>query len=126
MNWSDDELRAALRRKDPPEEFVERVIARVELEQRERRFSRRVGELLRWPALRWALACAACLLLAISLVRYRQQRRVRAQAEIAGQQAMLALRITGMQIRQALDQAQEITRQTIGLPPKSNTRLEHL
>lgn len=125
MNWSDDELRAALRRRAPDEEFTDRVMARIELE-REASFPRRVRALSWRPALRWVAACAACLLIAIGLARYQHQRHMRAEAEIAGQQATFALRVAGVQFRQALQEAQQVAQQALAPPGNSQKRLEKL
>jgi hypothetical protein len=53
------------------------------------------------PALRWALAAAACLAVVagITAVRVEREREMRARSEEAKAQVMLALRITGNKLQ---------------------------
>ena len=90
MSRLDDELRAALGREEPPSGFAERLLARAE-EERARSW---------WslPRLRWAAGLAACLLLAGGGLVERE-RRVRVRGELAKQQVMLALGITGSKLQ---------------------------
>lgn len=117
---NDADLRAALRRREPSEGFEKRVMARIEIE-REASIGNRARALFGHPAIRWALACAACLVLLISFVQHRHERRVRAEAESARAQATFALRVASTQFRLALQQAEEITQQTITSSQKSKT-----
>ena len=84
MSRLDDELRIALQRTDPPPGFAARVLAQAEI-----RSSR-----CRW----WTAAIAAALLLAGGL-EFERERRIRAQGELAKQQVLLALRITGSKLQ---------------------------
>lgn len=125
MNWLDDELRTLLRRKEPPEGFAERVLARMEVAASRPdaiRLPRRTPFRRSWIA--WAAGVAACLILAISFVRYRRYQHQRAEAELASQQATIALRIASTQLNRALQQAQQVTQQA--LAGKSKKEMERL
>ncbi|MGH9444462.1 MAG: hypothetical protein ACRD3O_01815 [Terriglobia bacterium] len=127
MKGLDDELRSLLRRKEPPEGFAERVLARVEAANARLNFARpggarfrrpRMGPLGRMGWMGWIAAAAACLLLAISLVRYQRHQRTRAEADLAGQQATVALHIASAQLTMALRQAQQITERALAAESK--------
>jgi hypothetical protein len=83
----EDELRRRLRRVDPPEGFAERVLARAAAGRR-----RPVGT--------WAVpaALAACVLVSLGAFAHVQERR---QALTAKNEALLALRIAGAELRHA-------------------------
>jgi hypothetical protein len=129
MHFSDDDLRAALERKDPGEGFTRRVMARVEQAKTEGKTSpakKSNGSLLTWWKLRpaWALAVAAILLLGFTwggyeYSEYRHQqiaqqerqrledlKRQQEEAEQARDQAILALRIARSKLNHVLEQAQ--------------------
>jgi len=76
----EDELRAALRREEPPPGFAERVVARARI--------RKPGSVLR-PRLAWALAMAAMLAILFGVTAELRQKK----AERAGRDAVIALRI---------------------------------
>ena len=107
MNF-DDELRAALKRREPPDGFVERVLARAQSPVAARRPSwrERWGWWLipgRRPA--WITAgVVAAMLLVTSGVEYRRRR----QGELAKQQVMLALEIAGSKLNYVQKKALEI------------------
>ena len=89
----DNELKAALRRKEPPPGFTERVLAEL-----------RGGQaLLPVPHRRWRAVAAAALLLAI-LGGGEAVRIVRAK-----QQMLTALHITGAKLRGARHHVHEIS-----------------
>lgn len=120
MNRLDDELRMLLGRKEPPEGFAERVLARMEVATSRPNaipLPRRTPFRRSWIA--WAAGIAACLLLAISFVRYRRYEHHRAEAELASQQATIALRIASSQLNRALQQAQEVTWEALALKTKN-------
>ena len=81
MSRMDDDLRFALRRKEPPPGFADRVLARLPVTLPARRPSR---------VWRWAAAAAACVLLAAGGDQYYQYRR----GMEAKRQLLLALEIT--------------------------------
>ena len=84
-------LRAALQRELPPPGFIERIEARVAAKGRASSMRSNV----------WAFAIAAALVLAVIFplgLRLRHQAEV-ARGEAAKAQVLLALRITGTQLR---------------------------
>lgn len=117
MKTIEEGLRELFRRREPPEGFTERVLARLEHSSRAQsvvppdaaRFWRR-------PMLRWAAAAIACLLGLLGFARYQHQQRARAQAEEAGRQAILALEITRTEVQAAFEQAQRVTVRALAAP----------
>ena len=95
MPFSDDALRAALRRKGPSADFTERVLAKVDQRTPAKRPASRsaILRLSAWwsPWRRFAAAAAACLLAAVSLMYHRHEQRI--EAANAREQTMLAFRI---------------------------------
>lgn len=79
MDWLEQELKNALSRKEPSEGFDERVAAAA-----------RRPRVVAMPARRWLAAAAAVIVLAGAGEGYRWHR-----GEVAKQQVMLAMRITG-------------------------------
>jgi len=118
MHFSEDDLRAALERKDPGADFTRRLMARVDQEANAPfvRRSRRWLGWLSWLRLRPALAGALAAVLLISggglgYLRYQQLERQRqrdlAAAKAAEQQAILALRITNAKLNRVLQRVRE-------------------
>lgn len=100
MNRFEDELRAALGRRDPPAGFAERVMARIDPPPQ--RLSR-----ARW----WAVAAvAASLLVGIALPSYREHRR----GQEAKEQVLLALHITAEKMAVAQTKVEQLSRREIG------------
>jgi len=89
----DNELKAAMRRKEPPPGFTERVLAAID----------RDGVAARPPRRRWRAVAAAALLLAI-VGGGEAVRIVRAK-----QQMLAALHITGAKLHGARNHIQEIS-----------------
>jgi negative regulator of sigma E activity len=110
MSPIDDALRNALRREEAPEDFPERVLAR--LTQQESALQR--GRRQRWfrmfsqPLVRWAAFAAVSASLIVGTVHYRNLQRERARGEAAKQQLMLALRIAGSKLQLAKTKVNEI------------------
>ena len=111
MHFSEDELRDALRRKDPGESFTKDVITRIALRQAQgaitASLSDRFRKLWRELRLRPALASALVAILVfagglLGLVQYRRVREQRA-GEAAKQQALLALRITNAKLNHVFE-----------------------
>lgn len=99
----EDDLRAALRRREPPSGFAERVLARAE--------GRDVERVRRRPARRWtwaAASLAACLTLGVGVVEVRQMRETRARGMEAKQELMEAMRITGSKLRMAQEKVRRL------------------
>ncbi len=98
MKSFEDELRQALRRREPPPGFAERVLARAGARQRQ---PRRPA----WLDWRWLAPVAALLVLTVGLNLFLERRR-RLAGEQAKQQVMLALQLTGSKLRYAQERVQ--------------------
>jgi hypothetical protein len=114
MHFSEDDLRSALRPKDPGAEFTGRVIARIEQSEAKVSAPRPPQDSFRhawWPLnLRAALAAAMVLLLAVGgwlAVARHQQVEEKAAGERARQQAILAMRIAHAKLNHVLVKASE-------------------
>lgn len=103
MTRLENELRHAMRREEPPEGFVERVLTRAAETKRGSRNS-----IFARPGLRWALAGAMCLMFALAGIEYRQARLEQARGEAAKTQLMIALRITADKLHLAQERVQQI------------------
>jgi hypothetical protein len=102
MDRLEEQLKNALRRRQPPEGFAPRIVARVGLGTREAR---------RWlwfPRLRWALVLLLCVAVFGGLV-YRHARVERARGEVAKRQAIMALRIAGRKIQEAKSKVRHLS-----------------
>jgi uncharacterized protein HemX len=119
MHFSEDDLRAALRRKKPSTGFTQRVMSRLD-EPRTQAAPAAAGTGLGngflahfWsPQLRWvtAAALATVLLIAVGVVSYRHQQALeQARGEQARQQVVLALRITQSKLNKVFQRAQSAT-----------------
>jgi len=129
MHFSEDDLREALKRKDPGEGFTHRVMARVEQAKAEGKTlsaKKSNGSFLAWLRVRpaWSFAVVVALLLTFAwggyeYSEYRHQqiaqqerqrledlKRQQAEAERARDQAILALRIARSKLNHVLEQAQ--------------------
>jgi hypothetical protein len=128
MHFSEDDLRAALKRKDPGEGFTQRVMARVEQAKAEgeRQPAGKSLALPPWWIRRpvWALAVVALLLLGFAWAGYQyseyrhdqtarkqqqqleEAQRQQQEAEQARDQAIMALRIARSKLNHVLEQAQ--------------------
>jgi hypothetical protein len=100
MKPLDAELRSALRRKEPPKGFAERVLARVISQPVVIRDPRPLAAWLgRRTILRWAAAAVLACLLGLGFAEYHQRR----EGERAKAQVMLALHIAGSQLNGTLE-----------------------
>jgi hypothetical protein len=90
MTNLDDDLREALRRKEPDEDLVSRVLRRIPDEQRARRRT-----VLGWAA---AAALVAALGAGIQYSALQRASAERARGEAAAAQVREALRITGSKL----------------------------
>lgn len=109
MNEFEPSLRRALRRRQPPPDFADRVLARVRVRKSEEGRHRRP---------RWVAACAAAAAI-IALVGggavYRENWQ-RARDERAKEQLLYALRVTGSQVRYLQARLAEAQQRSIELP----------
>jgi len=105
----EQELRRALKRKDPPSGFHDRVLSRIAAGET----ARTPATIQRWP--RAALSVAASLILAFGGTFYihrQQERQVReqlAQTEHAARAVVLALQIASEKISSTQAKIEEIT-----------------
>ena len=100
MNGFDDQLREALRRRQPPEDFSEKVLARI----RQQPAPRPRSSFRAWMA----AAAAAVMLMTVGLPAYREHTR-RIEGERAKEQVMLTLRMTGATLRTVQERVQQHT-----------------
>ncbi len=107
MDRLEDALREALHRKEAPEGFAERVLARRAAP------APRPGpwEAFRlWfqpPSLRWAGAAALTLVL-LAGFQYTAEQRRRAEGEAAKEQVLMALRITADKLEYTREKVQRV------------------
>jgi uncharacterized protein HemX len=127
MHFSEDDLREALKRKDPGEGFTQRVMARVEQAKAEgtaQPVTKKInGKFLSWLTHRpaWAVAIVAMLLLACGIGGYQyseyrhaeenriaraKQQQLQQEAERARDQAIMALEIARAKMNHVLQHAQ--------------------
>ena len=132
MHFSEDDLRDALKRKDPGEGFTQRVMARVNqarvnqdrAEGASQPATKKVnGKFLAWWTLRpaWTVAVVAVLLLACGIGGYQyseyrhaeemriaraKQQQLQQEAERARDQAIMALEIARAKLNHVLQHAQ--------------------
>jgi hypothetical protein len=140
MHFSEDELRQALKRKDPGEGFTQRVMARVNQTDAKNR-TLPATEKGRWRLFRgwnlrpaWTFAVVAVLLLGFawagyeySEYRHREDMRIAQEnerqlreAEQARDQAILALRIARNKLNHVLQHAQL---PADGVPSETNDKM---
>jgi hypothetical protein len=103
MKRLEEELKHALRREEPSEGFAERVLAATT--------RKRQGAwhgIFTWPGLRWALAGAMCLMLAVAGMEYKQSLNEQARGEAAKVQLMQALRITADKLQLVQDKVHRL------------------
>lgn len=129
MHFSEDDLRKALKRKDPGERFTQRVMARVNQAQSENKplpaktQKKTNGAFLSWWMHRpgWTIAVVAVLLLAFGIGGYQyseyrhaeemrvaraRQQQLQKEAERARDQAIMALEIARAKLNHVLQHAQ--------------------
>jgi hypothetical protein len=105
MQFSEDDLRRALRHKMPAPGFAQRVLARIDQEQSKAKpvqARRAVFSFRFWPMKIAALA--AMVLVAVGILQYDRY-ETHVKQENAKKQAVLALHITSARLSQALHRA---------------------
>jgi len=95
MERFEDELKHALRRKEPPEGFTGRVLSAAAARPAERTHAWTFREFFRRPVLRWACVAVALVAMVAGSRYHARQVAERAKAERAKQELVLALKITG-------------------------------
>jgi hypothetical protein len=96
MSYLDDDLKMALRREDPPEDFTERVLARLNHPAApEPGWWERLAVLLRPPRVQWVALSVIASVMIPAGVQFHKEQRLRAEGERAKQQLVLAVRVAG-------------------------------
>jgi hypothetical protein len=123
MHFSEDDLRSALRRKDPGTAFTRQVVARINREaegmpnRRNNSPSEERSHRVSGSFFRRALASAFLFVLLaaawIGIAKYREAEERRA-GEFAGQQAIAALRITTEKLNHVIGTVQAAPTQSNG------------
>ena len=97
-DFSEDDLRKALRHREPPAGFAERTLTRVHRQNEARPSQAKSSPTGRWLA--WTgLAIAASMTVAVGGVQFRAHQK-EAQAKKAAQELTLAMRITSDALRE--------------------------
>jgi hypothetical protein len=100
MDRFEEALKQALHRREAPEGFAQRVLARAADPPVAASFWDTCRGWFRLPALRWSAAVAMTLVLMFG-VQYAAEQRRRAQGELARQQVLTAMRITAGKLDRA-------------------------
>lgn len=127
MHFSEDDLREALKRKDPGEDFTQRLMTGIEQAKAKSTAQpagkKPNGKFLSWWTLRpaWTMAVVAVLLLACGIGGYQyseyrhaeemriaraKQQQLQQEAERARDQAIMALEIARAKLNHVLQHAQ--------------------
>ncbi len=105
MNRMEEELRQALQRKQPSDDFVARVMARLEEpapEVKKPFWLFNLGSLRRRPVLHWAGATlAVCLLMSLGALQYQHYLEEKREGEAAKAQVIRALQIASSRLNRA-------------------------
>lgn len=108
MNDIDNQLRDALRRCNPPAGFADRVMAKAAAEGKRPLWTFQPFR-LGWPTLRWvAVPTLAAMLMAGFGYHSYEQRKEEAEARVARQQVLLALRIAGSKLKLAKQKVRKV------------------
>ena len=110
MSDLERDLRESLRRREPPDGFAERVLARVQEADTSSESS--PGRFWGW---RWAAAAAAIVLVLFGGFALYRERQQRAENERAKEQLLYALRVTGSQVRYVQQRLSEMEQRTFYL-----------
>lgn len=112
MSYLEDDLRAALRRTEPPPEFTGRVLAKLNAQApAELPWWDMFGVLLRPPRLQWvALSVILSVMIPFAGVQYQRERQLRAQGERAKEQLVFAFHVAGNKLHRVQQKVLEIRR----------------
>jgi hypothetical protein len=94
MSNLEDDLRIALRREEPPADFTERVLARLNQPPAEPTWRERWAVLMRPPRLQWVAVAVIVSVVIPAGVQYRKGER-------AKEQLLFAVRVAGTKLHQA-------------------------
>src|SRR5271154_6425078 len=103
MSNLEDDLKIALRREEPSEDFAGRVLARLnQPAPAEPTWRERLAVLMRPPRLQWvALTVIVSIMVPVAGVQYRKEQQYRAEGERAKEQLLFAVRVAGSKLHQA-------------------------
>ena len=112
MSYLEDDLKMALQRTEPSEDFVDRVLARVnQPPPREPAWWERIAVMLRPPRVQWvAASIVLSVLIPVAGVQYRKEQRMRAEGEKAKEQLMFAVRVAGNRLNRVRQKVLEMGR----------------
>jgi hypothetical protein len=112
MSYLEDDLKKALRRVEPREDFVDRVLARMNAPAPpEPAWWKRLMVLFNPPRVQWvALSVIVSVMIPVAGVQYRKELRRRAEGERAKEQILFAVRIAGNKLHRVQRKVMEIGR----------------
>jgi hypothetical protein len=112
MSYLEDDLKKALRRTEPSEDFVDRVLARVnQPPPPEPSWWQPLAMVLRPPRLQWvALSVILSIMIPMAAFEYRSQQRMRAEGEKAKEQLVFAMRVAGNKLHHVRQKVLEMGR----------------
>lgn len=112
MSYLEDDLKMALQRTEPSEDFVERVLACVKQPPPpEPTWWERLTVLLRPPRVQWVAASVVLsVMIPVAGVQYRREQRMRAEGEKAKEQLMFAVRVAGNKLHRVQQKVMEMGR----------------
>ncbi|HUJ20578.1 MAG TPA: hypothetical protein VLX58_03605 [Bryobacteraceae bacterium] len=113
MSHLEEDLRMALRRKEPPPDFAGRVMARVQGRKPapRRGWWEALAVLIQPPRIQWvALSLVISILVPAVSVHYHREQRLRAEGERAKEQLLFAVRVTGNKLQHVRKRVLEIGR----------------
>ena len=112
MSYLEDDLKIALQRTEPSEDFVDRVLARVnQPPPPEPKWWERLSVLLRPPRVQWmAASVVLSVMIPVALVQYHKEQRMRAEGEKAKEQLMFAVRVAGSKLHHVQQKVLEMGR----------------
>ncbi len=110
MSHLEDQLKSALGRQEPAEDFAARVLRRI-AQPAPRSWLDELTILFRPPRLQWvAASLVISVVVPFAALEYRHERQIRVQGQMAKQQLVLGLRIAGTELHRAQKQVQRISR----------------
>ena len=102
MSYLEEDLKRALRREEPPADFADRVLARLNRPAPEPSWWERFSVLMRPPRLQWVALCLiVSVILPVATMQYHKEQQYRAEGERAKAQLLFAVRMAGSKLHQA-------------------------
>lgn len=112
MSYLEDDLKAALRRTEPPEGFAERVLARANgPAPAQPSWWDYLTVLVRPPRLQWVALCLiVSAMVPVAGLQYRKERQARAEGERAKEQLVFAVHVAGNKLHRVQQKVLEMGR----------------